>query len=86
MLQRRVRPLSADFVAKVAVAGQRIFRENPELEAIADSYNLTRITEVACEFNVKAMRSPHIFTRKPRLQPAEFLNPSAKRLLQQNLP
>src|SRR5229473_191120 len=29
---------------------------------------------------------PHIFTRKPRLQPAEFLNPSAKRLLQQNLP
>src|SRR5712691_6979212 len=29
---------------------------------------------------------PHIFTRKPRLQPAEFLNPSAKRLLQHNLP
>src|SRR6187401_2066014 len=29
---------------------------------------------------------PHIFTRKPRLQPAEFLITSAKRLLQQNLP
>jgi hypothetical protein len=42
---------------KSQVAGQRIFRENPEPEAIADSYNLTRITEVACEFNVKAMRS-----------------------------
>jgi hypothetical protein len=27
---------------------------------------------------------PHVFTRKPRLQPAEFLNASAKRLLQQN--
>src|SRR5665213_2340957 len=26
---------------------------------------------------------PHIFTRQPRLQPAEFLIPSAKRLLQQ---
>jgi hypothetical protein len=29
---------------------------------------------------------PHIFTRKSRLQPSEFLNPSAKRLLQHNLP
>ena len=28
---------------------------------------------------------PHIFTRKPRLQPAEFLITSAKRLLQHNL-
>ena len=29
---------------------------------------------------------PHIFTRKPRLQPGEFFKPRAKRLLQQNLP
>ena len=29
---------------------------------------------------------PHIFTRKPRPQPSEFLDPSAKRLLQDNLP
>src|SRR6516225_9838528 len=29
---------------------------------------------------------PHIFTRKSRLQPGEFLISSAKRLLQQNLP
>jgi hypothetical protein len=29
---------------------------------------------------------PHIFARKPRLQPAEFLITSAKRLLQHNLP
>jgi hypothetical protein len=29
---------------------------------------------------------PHIFTRKSRLRPGEFLITSAKRLLQQNLP
>jgi hypothetical protein len=29
---------------------------------------------------------PHVLTRKSRLQPAEFLITSAKRLLQQNLP
>ena len=29
---------------------------------------------------------PHISTRKPRPRPAEFLRPSAKRLLQHNLP
>jgi hypothetical protein len=29
---------------------------------------------------------PHIFTRKSRLQPGEFLISSAKRLLQQYLP
>src|SRR3974377_1273883 len=32
------------------------------------------------------MRPPHIFTRKPRQRPLEFLNTSAKRLLQQYLP
>jgi hypothetical protein len=36
---------------KSQVAGRRIFRENPKQEAIADSYSLTRITKVACEFN-----------------------------------
>src|SRR4029079_10944842 len=29
---------------------------------------------------------PHMFTRKPRLQPGKFLNSGAKRLLQHNLP
>jgi hypothetical protein len=37
---------------KSKVAGRRIFRENPKREALADSYDLNRITEVACEFNV----------------------------------
>ena len=67
---------------KSKVAGRRIFRENPKRQALANSYDLNRITEVACEFNVRRRGPSHLYT-KARLQPAEFLNPSAKRLLQQ---
>jgi hypothetical protein len=35
---------------KSKVAGQGFFRENTKWEAIDDSYNLNRVTEVACEF------------------------------------
>jgi len=38
---------------KSKVAGRRIFREKPKREALTDSYDLNRITEVACEFNVR---------------------------------
>jgi hypothetical protein len=38
---------------KSKVAGPRIFRENMNREATADSYSLNRVTEVACEFNVR---------------------------------
>jgi hypothetical protein len=38
---------------KSQVAGRRIFRENTKQETVADSYSLTLITEVACEFNVR---------------------------------
>jgi len=38
---------------KSKVAGLRIFREITKRETIADSYNLNRVTEVACEFNVR---------------------------------
>jgi hypothetical protein len=38
---------------KSKVADLRIFRENTKREAIADSYNLNRVTEVASEFNVR---------------------------------
>jgi hypothetical protein len=38
---------------KSKVAGLRIFRENKKRETIADSYNVNRVTEVACEFNVR---------------------------------
>jgi hypothetical protein len=37
---------------KSKVAGRLIFREITKREAIADSYSLTRISEVAREFNV----------------------------------
>jgi hypothetical protein len=38
---------------KSKVAGRRIFREITKREAIADSYSVTDISEVACEFNVR---------------------------------
>jgi hypothetical protein len=38
---------------KSKVVGLRIFRENTKREALADSYNLNRVTEVACEFIVR---------------------------------
>ena len=34
------------------IAGLQICRENMKQEAIADSYNLSRVTEVACKFSV----------------------------------
>src|ERR1700730_16908146 len=46
-------PQLADTVQKSEVAGRRIFRETTKREAIAGSYSLTRVTEVACEFNVR---------------------------------
>jgi hypothetical protein len=38
---------------KSKVAGSRIFRENMNRGVVADSYSLNRVTEVACEFNVR---------------------------------
>ena len=38
---------------KSKVAGPQIFRELTKPKAIADSYNLNRVTEVPCEFNVR---------------------------------
>ena len=38
---------------KSKVAGLRIFRENTKQEAITDSYDLNRVTEVACEFSAE---------------------------------
>ena len=64
---------------KSKVAEPRIFRENTKQERVADSYTLNRIIEVACEFK-RDDEAPHIFIRKTRLQPADFLNISAKRL------
>jgi hypothetical protein len=38
---------------KSKVAGLKIFRENTKQRAVADSYDLNRVTEVACEFCVR---------------------------------
>jgi len=38
---------------KSKVAGPRIFRENMNREEVADSYRFNRVTNVACEFNVR---------------------------------
>jgi hypothetical protein len=69
---------------KSKVEERQIFRENTKREAIADSYNLTRLTEVAYEFNVSD-EVPHVFTRKPRLQPAEFSSPRGQHAWPQTL-
>ena len=77
-------PLSTDCVAKVESCGATNFSRKHEprsdrrfrMASIAlpmSPVNLTRGDEV-----------PHIFTRKPRLRPFEFLITSAKRLLQHN--
>jgi hypothetical protein len=46
-------PLSADIVAKVERRIGLNFWSNPKWEAIDDSYNLGRVTEVAYEFSVR---------------------------------
>jgi hypothetical protein len=38
---------------KSKVAELKIPRENTKQQAIADSYDLNRVTEVACEFRVR---------------------------------
>jgi len=61
LAHKRTRPLQGCGVRyylpivlqKSKVAGLRIFRENTERKTIADSYDLNRVTEVACEFNVR---------------------------------
>jgi hypothetical protein len=48
-----VSALGGILLQKSKVAGPRIFRENTKRKAITDSYDLNRIAEVACEFNVR---------------------------------
>jgi hypothetical protein len=48
---------------KSKVAGLRIFRENTKRKAIADSYNLIRVAEVAREFNVRRLGPSHLYTK-----------------------
>src|SRR5580704_4773672 len=48
---------------KSKVADLQIFRENMKRETIADSYNLNRATEVACEFSVRRWGPSHLYTK-----------------------
>ena len=48
---------------KLKVAGLRIFRENTKREAIANSYNLNRVTEVVREYNVGRRGPSHLYTK-----------------------
>ena len=89
LIRDRVEPASSPAMSamppillqKSKVASVRIFGEILNREAIDDSDNLSRATEVAYEFCVGYV-APQISTRKTRLRPSEILRPSAKRLLQ----
>jgi hypothetical protein len=61
---------TSHYVAKVPillqkseVAGRPIFGENTRREAITDSYGLSRITEVACEFSVRRRGPSHLYPK-----------------------
>jgi hypothetical protein len=53
MVRRGERSHVPIVLQKAKIAGRRIFLENTKWEALADSYELHRITEVSCEFNVR---------------------------------
>jgi len=68
---------------KSKVAALLNFRESKKRETITDSYTLNRAARSPVSLTWED-QSPHIFIRKTRLQPAEFLIACAKRLLQHN--
>jgi hypothetical protein len=68
---------------KSKVASLRIFGEILKREAIDDSYNVSRATEVAYEFSVRRLGPSDLYTKTA---PAALRIFSAKRLLQRYLP
>jgi len=50
---QRMSAFASILLQKWKVAALKIFRENTKQRAIADSYDLNRVTEVACEFCVR---------------------------------
>jgi hypothetical protein len=68
---------------KSKVASLRIFGEILKREAIDDSYNVSRATEVAYEFSVRRLGPSDLYTKTA---PAALGIFSAKRLLQRYLP
>jgi len=57
---------------KSKVAGLKIFRENTKQRAIADSYDLNRVTEVACEFCVRPRGPSHLVQESRAHGPQNF--------------
>ena len=49
----RVGSLGPIVLQKSKVEGTQIFRKKTERKSVTDSYDLNRITEVACEFIVR---------------------------------
>ena len=57
---------------KSKVAGLKIFRENAKQRAIAASYDLNRVTEVACEFCVRPRGPSHLVHESRAHGPQNF--------------
>src|ERR1700752_4054593 len=57
---------------KSKVAGLKIFRENTMRRAVADSYDLNRVTEVACEFCVRPCGPSHLVHESRAHGPRNF--------------
>src|ERR1700752_3953163 len=57
---------------KSKVAGLKIFRENTMRRAVADSYDLNRVTEVACEFCVRPCGPSHLVHESRAHGPQNF--------------
>ena len=84
--RRSVCPLRADCVAKVEkLQGSDFFAKTRNGKQSTICIISIALPKSPVSF-ARGDEVPHIFTRKPRLQPAEFLITGAKRLLQHNLP
>jgi hypothetical protein len=62
----------SNVLQKSKVAGLKIFHENIKQRAIADSYDLNRITEVACEFCVRPRGLSHLVHESRAYGPQNF--------------
>jgi len=65
-------PAEGIVLQKSKVAGLKIFRENTKQRAIADSYDLNRVTEVACEFCVRPRGPSHLVQESRAHGPQNF--------------
>jgi hypothetical protein len=62
----------ADIVAKVESCGDQDFSRNTKQRAFADSYDLNRVIEVACEFCVRPRGPSHLVNESRAHGPQNF--------------